>query len=288
MRSRIAGRKPANWGWSSAKPQRDDMGAVKTRARCRSASARTTSHAPSRSTPAPITNAGRSLASSAAPIAARASASQRGAAPIRRGSTGAQRARPVVGRDRDQHRAARVLHRDVVTMRDRERDVLGACRLAAPLDIGLRQLGGPSGKQERIEGEQRSRLLAGGDDERRPVLPGGEDRAHGVAHPDRRMQVDEGGVLRRRGVAVGHADHDRFLQAEDVLEVRGEVEEERQLGGPGLPKMRCMPNARSSWRTASRTVVRPPASSRAIAVTADAVRAGTRTETSRRGNERRG
>ncbi len=33
IRSRIAGRKPANCGWSSAKPQRADIGAVKTRAR---------------------------------------------------------------------------------------------------------------------------------------------------------------------------------------------------------------------------------------------------------------
>jgi hypothetical protein len=70
--------------------QRADIGAVKTRARWRSVRARTSFQAPPRSTPAPTTNAGRSLASSAAPIAARTAASQRGARLTRRGSTGAQ------------------------------------------------------------------------------------------------------------------------------------------------------------------------------------------------------
>ena len=137
---------------------------------------------------------------------------------------------PVVGRDRDQHRAARRLHREVVAVGDRLRHVFGPGRLAAPLDVGLGQLGRLRREQERVEREQRSRLLAGGDDERRAVLPRGEDRAHRVADADRRVQVDEGGVVRRRRVAVGHADHDRFLQAEDVFEVGREVEEERQLG----------------------------------------------------------
>ena len=51
-----------------------------------------------------------------------------------------------------------------------------------------------------------------------------------MADADGGVQVDEGGVVRRRRVAVGHADRDRFLQAEHVVEVGREVEEERQLG----------------------------------------------------------
>ncbi len=101
---------------------------------------------------------------------------------------------PVVGRDRDQHRSARRLHREVVAVGDRLRHVFGAGRLAAPLDVGLGQLGRLRREQERVEREQRPRLLAGGDDQRRAVLPGGEDRAHRVADADRRVQVDEGGV----------------------------------------------------------------------------------------------
>ena len=72
------------------KPQRADMGAVKTRARCRSASASTGSQAPSRSTPAPTTKAGRSQASSASPIFASTAGSGRSAVPTVRGGTGSQ------------------------------------------------------------------------------------------------------------------------------------------------------------------------------------------------------
>ncbi|MDR9206393.1 hypothetical protein FEP10_05299 [Burkholderia multivorans] len=75
--SRIAGRKPANSGWSSGKLQRPDIGATYTRARCRSASRTVSSHAPARSSAAPTTNAGRCAASSASPSRASASGSGR-------------------------------------------------------------------------------------------------------------------------------------------------------------------------------------------------------------------
>ena len=103
----------------------------------------------------------------------------------------------------------------------------------------------------------RARLLAGGDDQRRAVLVRGEDVAHRVADAGRRVQVDEGGVARRLRVAVGHADHDRFLQAEHVAEVGGEVEEQRQLGRARVAEdAAACRSARSSCSTASRTVVR--------------------------------
>ena len=55
-----------------------------------------------------------------------------------------------------------------------------------------------------------------------------------MADADGRVQVDEGGVARGCRIAVGHADHHRFLQAEHVLEVGRETEEQRQLGRAGV------------------------------------------------------
>ena len=37
-------------------------------------------------------------------------------------------------------------------------------------------------------------------------------------------------------IAVGHAHHHRFLQAQDVTEVAGKVEEQWQLGGARVAK----------------------------------------------------
>jgi hypothetical protein len=55
---------------------------------------------------------------------------------------------PVIGGNGDEDRAARLLHGDVVGTRQGLGHVLGACGLAAPLHIGLGQLGGLVGVQE--------------------------------------------------------------------------------------------------------------------------------------------
>ena len=150
---------------------------------------------------------------------------------------------PVVGRHRHQHRPTRRHHRQVVGACDGARHVGGTSRLHRPLDIGLRQLGGPRRRQEGVEGQDAPRLLPDGDEQGRAVLVGGEDRAHGVADTHRRMQVDEGGVARGLREAVGHADDHRFLQPEHVAEVGREVEEHRQLGRAGVAEDRRQPQA---------------------------------------------
>lgn len=137
---------------------------------------------------------------------------------------------PVVRRDGDQHRTARLLHGDVVGAGNGQRHVLRARGLDAPLHIGLGQLRGLAREQERVERQYGARLLPGRDHHRRAVLVRREDIAHGMAHARRRVQVHEGRVVRGLGIAVGHAHHHRLLQAQDVAKVLGEVEEQRQLG----------------------------------------------------------
>ena len=145
---------------------------------------------------------------------------------------------PVVGRDRHQHRAAGRRHGHVPGAGDGQRHVFGAGGLDAPLDIGLGQLGGLGRVQEGVERQDRPRLLAGGDDQRRAVLEGREDVAHRMADAGGRMQVDEGRGARGLRVPVGHADHHRLLQAQHIGEVGWKVEEQRQLGRAGVAEHR--------------------------------------------------
>src|SRR5271165_2494004 len=63
-------------------------------------------------------------------------------------------------------------------------------------------------------------LLAGGDDERRLARLGGDEHAHGVAEAAHRVQVVEGGATRGERPAVNHADRNRFLEPEDVSNIR--------------------------------------------------------------------
>ena len=147
---------------------------------------------------------------------------------------GIRRAVPVVHRNRDEGRPARRLHGDVIGPRDRGRHVLAARGLVAPLDVRFGQPGRLRGEEKRLVGKNRARLLARGDDQRCAVPVGSEDVAHRVADAGRRVQVDERRVARGLRVAVGHADDDRFLQAEDVAEIVGELPKKRQLGRAGV------------------------------------------------------
>ena len=139
--------------------------------------------------------------------------------------------RPIVGRDRHQHRPAWRQHCDVVGACDGQGHVLGTRGLHAPLHIGLGQLNGLGRMQEGVERQDAARLLPGRDDHRRAVLEGREDVAHRMAHPSGRMQVHETGVARGLGVAIGHTHHHGFLQTQHVAEVGREIQEQRQLGG---------------------------------------------------------
>src|SRR6185312_16467507 len=100
-----------------------------------------------------------------------------------------------------------------------------------PLDERTGKLGRPVGKQKRLEGQDRARLLARGDDERGLILEGREDIAQRVARTGRAVQVDHRGVARGLGESIRYADDDRFLQAQNVTEVGREIPKQRQLGG---------------------------------------------------------
>jgi hypothetical protein len=132
----------------------------------------------------------------------------------RAGRNGFARSIPIVDGHRYECRAARCLHRDVVGTRDRCRNVFGARRLAAPFHVRLGEFRRFFRMQERLEGQDGARLLAGDDHQRCLVLTGGEYVAEGVAEACGRMQADERGTARRLRVTVGHADGDRFLQGE--------------------------------------------------------------------------
>jgi hypothetical protein len=137
---------------------------------------------------------------------------------------------PVVDRDRDEGRPARRRHRNGVGASDRERHVGGAGGFDAPFDIGPRQFGCVDRVQERIEWQDRTRLLARHDDHRGPVRMGGENIAHRIPDARRRMQADERGVAGRLRIAVRHPRHGRLLEAEHIAKIGRKIAEQRELG----------------------------------------------------------
>src|SRR5450759_1370408 len=58
--------------------------------------------------------------------------------------------------------------------------------------------------------------------------------AERVADAGGGMKIDEGGVAGGLGVAVGHADHRGFLQAQHIVDVVRPVGEKRQFGRTGI------------------------------------------------------
>jgi hypothetical protein len=136
---------------------------------------------------------------------------------------------PVVHRDRYERRPARGERRVVDRAADRVGDILSARRLVAVLDVRLRADDRVTVGQVRLDRDLRAHLLAGGDDERRLVRLGVEDPADGVADARCGVEVDVCRAARRLRVAVGHADDDQLLEAEDVGEVLREVAQHRQL-----------------------------------------------------------
>jgi hypothetical protein len=148
---------------------------------------------------------------------------------------------PVVHRDRDEGRAFRRQAGEVGAVSEGERHVLGAGGLEGPLDQRVGHADRVAVGEVRLQRDLGPRLLAGGDQHRRVVGLGVEDRAHRVADPRGGVQVGDRGPARGLRVAVGHADDHRLLEPEDVAEVRGEVGEHRQLGRPGVAEHRRHP-----------------------------------------------
>ncbi len=141
---------------------------------------------------------------------------------------------PVVDRHRDKGRPARRLHRHVIGARDRRRDIFGPRGLDREFDVRPRKFRGALGIEKRLQRQDAARLLAGGDHQRGLVAVRGEDIAERMADAGARMQIDKTGVAGGLGVAVGHADHGGFLQAEHVIDIVGPVGEERQFGRAGI------------------------------------------------------
>ena len=214
--------------------QRAENGLTQTAALVFSATCTIRSTAPARSTPGPTTRAGCLLAASAATSAFIASGSGPSLAADVAGLDRLRRMGPVVDRHRDEGRPAGRLHRDVIGARDRGRHVFGPRRLDAVFDIGPRKFRGALGIEEGLQRQDAARLLARGDHQRRLVAVRGVDVAERVADAGRRMQVDEAGVARGLRIAVGHADHGGFLQAQHIVDVVGPVAEERQFGRAGI------------------------------------------------------
>ena len=141
---------------------------------------------------------------------------------------------PVVDRHRNERRAAGRLHRDVIGARDRGGHIFGARRLDRIFDIGARKFRGALGIEKGLQRQNAARLLARRDHQRSLVAVGGKDIAERIADAGGRMQIDKAGVAGGLRIAVGHADHGSFLQAQHVVDIVRPVGEKRQFGRAGI------------------------------------------------------
>ncbi len=151
---------------------------------------------------------------------------------------GHARAIPVVDGNRHQRGAAGRLHRYVVGARHGRGNVRRARGFDAPFHVGLGQLRGLFGKQKGLEGQYGARLLPRRNQQRRLILVRREDAAQRMADADGRMQIDEGGVVSCRSIAIGHGDHHRLLQSQHVAEIVRKIAKHRQFGGTGIAENR--------------------------------------------------
>ncbi len=148
---------------------------------------------------------------------------------------------PVVHRQGDEDRAARRQAGEVGAVGEGQRHVLGPRRLVGPLDQRVRHPGRVAVGEVGLQGDLGAGLLAGGDQQRRVVGLGVEDRPHRVADPRRGVEVDDRGLAGGEREAVCHPDHDRLLEAEHVAEVGREIGQHRQLGRAGIAEHRRHP-----------------------------------------------
>ena len=162
----------------------------------------------------------------------------RGAEP-RRG--GARRRRLVrllaehVHRQRQEHRPARRRAGDGEGAPQHLADVGAAPRFAGPFHRRRSERDEVAG-QPRFARQVPRVLLPRGDDQRRLARLAGDQRAHRVAEPAHRVEIDEADLARSERPAVGHGDRRRFLQAEHVGDV-GRVDQrvhQRHFGRAGI------------------------------------------------------
>ena len=110
--------------------------------------------------------------------------------------------------------------------------VFQPCHLGRPFHDGCRDRY-QRRVQQRLGQPMSLLLLPGGNDQRRARIERREQGAHRVAEPRGDMHVARNQFTRGTGIAVGHGDNDRLLQAEHVAHVRiiGERMHDRQFGG---------------------------------------------------------
>ena len=178
-----------------------------------------------------------------------ARAQQRVGEPLERGVRGAGRGvharRPAevelgfriedVARQADEHRAGGWRHGHLRRAPHDARQILHARHLHGPLHHRLRD------RHQRVVEHRLLQamallLLPGGDQHRRAVELGVVERAHRVAQPGRDVHVAGGEPVGCARIAVRHADHQRLLQTQHVLDLRllPERLHDRQLGGAGI------------------------------------------------------
>lgn len=116
--------------------------------------------------------------------------------------------------------------------------VRGARGLVRPFHGGLREERRLGVGEQGLHREHGTDLLAGGDHHGGAVGAGVEDGAHGVPGAGAGVQVHQGGGTGGEGEAVGHADHDRLLEAQYVPEVFREPLEHGQFGRSGIAEHR--------------------------------------------------
>jgi hypothetical protein len=149
--------------------------------------------------------------------------------------------RPIVHRHDDDRRPA-CARRLVVRAGDRAGDVLCAHGLVDPHRVFTGEAG-ELARQERLEDEVATVLLADDDDERRAVHPRRRDRADGVAEARGRVQQRQARLAAADRVPGRHADDRAFVQSEHEADVLRKAGEERHLGRAGVGEHRRQPVA---------------------------------------------
>ena len=140
-----------------------------------------------------------------------------------------------VSRQRDEDRAGRRGRGDLGGAAQDTRQVFDAAHFGGPFHdrLGDRD----QGRVEQGLGQPVALfLLAGGHDHRRARHHRGVDRADGIAEARRHVDVAGDQLAGGPCIAVGHGDHDGFLQGQHVahLRRRGERMHDRQLGRTGV------------------------------------------------------
>ena len=141
---------------------------------------------------------------------------------------------PVIEGQRQKHRAGRLLDGGRISAHKRGGNIFRTRRLVAPLDPRPWQVHRVDVREQGLQEKHLPDLLAGGDDERRLVLIGGEDAAHRVAHSGPGVDVDDDRLSQALGKAVGNAHHAGFLQRHHIMEIVRKVFEKGFFGRAGV------------------------------------------------------